>query len=194
MTLQARSGAIISTRDLALGLRGAGDEVFVYSPVLGPIADELPERGVSVVDRLSNVHVAPDLIHGHHHIETVQALLHFPGVPGLFVCRDPGSWRDTPPLHPRIRRFVGIDLKCEERLLGYDEIDPTKVRMVRHGFDLATLPPRPPLPPLPARALIYSNQAWDGGWCDAIRAAIGACAVVGKRGFLTGRTRGGSSD
>ncbi len=89
MTLQARSGAILSTRDLAVGLHEEGDEVFVYSPTLGPLAEDLRGRGVSVVDSLSELLLWPDLIHGHHHIETIQTLLRFPEVPGLFAAVTP---------------------------------------------------------------------------------------------------------
>ena len=81
LTLATRTGSEIVTRDLAVGLARHGSDVCVYSPLLGAIAGEIRDAGVPVVDRLENVPFRPDLIHGHHHVETTNALVHFRTVP-----------------------------------------------------------------------------------------------------------------
>ena len=94
MSLATRSGTETYVRDLALGLRRRGDTPIVYSTFPGDLAQELRAATVLVVDDLRDVALPPDLIHGHHHPETVTALLHFPGVPAIFCCHDRMSSRD----------------------------------------------------------------------------------------------------
>src|SRR5215470_13196513 len=84
--LYARAGTELYVRDLATALLACGHSPIVYSPVLGAVATEIRAATVPVVDDLDAIGVAPDVIHGHHHLETLSALLRFPGVPAIFVC------------------------------------------------------------------------------------------------------------
>jgi len=82
VTLAGRTGTEIVTRDLALGLHGRGHHVAVYAPARGPIARELETGGVRVVTRIDDLD-EPDIVHGHHFIETVEALARFPRARGI---------------------------------------------------------------------------------------------------------------
>src|SRR6478752_4452282 len=104
--LYARSGTETYVRDLALGLLRAGHVPVVYSPMLGCVAQELLDAGVAVSDELAELGGPPDVIHGHHHPETMTALLFHPRTPGLFVCHDGYNWHDQAPRHPRLRHYV----------------------------------------------------------------------------------------
>src|SRR5262245_61279618 len=116
VTLASRTGTETATRGLALGLAAAGHRPTVFSSSLGDIAAEIRAAGIPVVSSLDDVTDAPNLVHGHHHAETVAALMHFPSVPGLFVCHDRLSPASAPPQFARIRRYVAVDLNCLERL------------------------------------------------------------------------------
>src|SRR5579862_9253375 len=114
--LDGYSGTETFVRDLALGLAADEHEAIVYSPRPGPIAQEIAAAGIQVVADLSAVRKPPDIIHGHHHVETTEALLRFPEAPGVFVLHDRSAWHDVPPVASQIRRYVAVDLNCRERL------------------------------------------------------------------------------
>ncbi|MGC2063619.1 MAG: glycosyltransferase family 4 protein [Thermodesulfovibrionales bacterium] len=130
ITLKARTGTETVVRDLSLGLREAGHYPMVYSPTLGDIACEIAAAGIPVVDNLRRVPREPDIIHGHHRFETIQALAHFSGACGIFVCHDRLSWHDAPPWYPRILRYVAVDLNCRERLSENRRIPDDRMRVI----------------------------------------------------------------
>ena len=84
--LDVRAGSELYVRDLATALLARGHTPIVYSPVLGDVAREIREATIPVVDDLAAIGTAPDVIHGHHHLETLTALLWFPGVPAVSMC------------------------------------------------------------------------------------------------------------
>ena len=85
-TLARRAGSELYVRDLALGLIKRGHTVFAYSTNLGDVARELQSAGIEVVNNLDQLEFEPNIIHGHHHLDTMTALLRFPHVPAIFVC------------------------------------------------------------------------------------------------------------
>jgi hypothetical protein len=173
--LNGRTGTEIVIRDLALGLRAAGCEPVVYSPNLGCMADEIGKSGIPVVSNLDDLEAAPDVIHGHHHVETLAALHRFPGVPGIFVCHDATAWHDFPPIHPMLRAYVVISFYGRERLVREALLAEEEIRMIGNAVDLNRFRLRPPLPKKPARAVLFSNYAKTGDvWLDAVRAACEA--------------------
>ena len=92
-----RGGTDTVVRDLALGLRAAGQTPMVYSPHLGETASELRASGIPVVSELRRVPEEPDIVHGNQHVETVTALLHFSRARGLFVCHHRMAYMAAPP-------------------------------------------------------------------------------------------------
>lgn len=101
ITLSSRSGTELYTRDLALKLLELGHIPMVFSPTLGKLAEALRQAGVEVVRDVAEIQLPPDAIHGHHCLETMAALLQFPGVPAVFNCRDFSAWHDSPPQFPQ---------------------------------------------------------------------------------------------
>ncbi len=47
-----------------------GDFPVVYSNVLGDVAEELKRATIPVIDDLSKLNVAPEIIHGQHNLDT----------------------------------------------------------------------------------------------------------------------------
>jgi len=169
LAVRHSSGTETYLRDVVVGLARLGHQPIVYSTLLGETAEEIAATGVPVVDDLTRLRRPPDVIHGNHHHETMTALLHFPGVPGLFFCHDRVAWHDEAPRFPRLRRYVAVDDTCAERFDLTPGLDPARVRVLLHGVDLARFGPRPPLPAAPRQALVFSHQASEATHLPAVR-------------------------
>src|SRR6185503_2952166 len=98
--LAHRTGTELYVRDVAAELLRRGHLPVVYSPHLGPLAAEIRAGTIPVVDDLANVAEPPHVIHGHHGLETLTALLAFPGVPAVSVCHSWVGWADEPVRFP----------------------------------------------------------------------------------------------
>src|SRR4051794_6996870 len=152
-------------------LLARGHSPVAFSPRLGKVAAALREATIPVVDDLGAIGEPPDLIHGQHHTAAMTALLHFPGVPAVYVCHGWKPWEETPPRFPRILRYVAVDYTTRERLVSEEGIPPERVEVVLNFVDLDRFRPRPPLPPKPRRALGFSNQASERSFLPAVREA-----------------------
>lgn len=157
--LASRTGTELYVRDLARGLQRQGHCPVVFSPKLGPLADELRATGISVVDRLEAIDVAPDVIHAHHTWETMAALVQFPKVPAVFVGHDATAWHDTPPRLPQIGQYVAVDYTLRDRFVERHEVDPQRVAVVPNPIDFGCFRTRGPLPSRPRRALQISGYS-----------------------------------
>ncbi len=174
--LSARAGTQLYVRDVALGLLRRGHSPFVFSPVLGEGAAELRAATIPVVDNLNSLSVKPDVIHGHHHLQTMTALLRFPGVPAVYFCHGWIPWEEAPPRFPRILRYVAVDYASRDRLIFEHGIPENQVKVLLNFVDLERFKSRPPLPPSPKRALIFSNYATEETYIPMVREA---CRQVG---------------
>jgi hypothetical protein len=188
--LASRTGTELYVRDIALGLLGRGHSPIIYSPQLGELARELSDFTIPVVDDLNRISTRPDIIHGHHHAETMTALLHFPSVPAIYVCHDWYSALDKPPDLRRVRRYVAIDQTCYEKLIYLCATSEERVRLLLNFVDLERFEQRPPLPPRPRRALVFSNYALES---PHIRALREACADAGLTLDVVGSGVGAAS-
>jgi len=171
VTLAGRTGTETATRGLALGLLAAGHRPMVYAPALGGVADELRTAGIPVVDRLNALPEPPDLIHGHHHVETMTALLCFAGTQAVFVCHDRTAVASAPPLSDRIRRYVSVDLNCLERLTTDYGIPRALTSVIPNAIEMNRFKARAPLPARPLRAAIFSNYAEAGTHLEYVQDA-----------------------
>ena len=176
-TLSARAGSELYVRDVAIALLRRGLKPIAYSTMLGDVADELRGATVPVIDRLDALSAPPDLIHGHHHLETMTALLHFPGIPAIYFCHGWLPWEETPLKFPRIRRYVAVDETCRDRLLDEHAIPREKVRLILNFVDLKRFKPRGPLPGKPAQALVFSNNAREDTNLPAVREACARAKI-----------------
>jgi hypothetical protein len=166
-----RTGLEVYVRDLALGLQQRGHVPIIYSPVLGELAQKLRSKTISVVDDLNAIGTFPDIIHGHHHMETMTALLHFPGVPAIYFCHNSFSPLDSPPPSPRLLRFVAVDQPCYEKLVFQHGVPAERARLLINFVDGARFEPRAPLPSRPRHALLYGNYATEDANLAAVREA-----------------------
>jgi glycosyl transferase family 4 len=184
-----RAGSELYLYELATRLLERGHSPVAFSPRLGPLAEEMRKATIPVVDRLDAIGEPPDLIHGQHHVETMSALLHFPGVPAVFVCHGWLPWEEDPPQFPRILRYLAVDHTVRERLVSEKGIPPDLVDVVLNFVDLERFQPRASLPPAPRRALVFSNQAHEGTHLPAVREACSRFGIeVDVAGIASGQS------
>jgi hypothetical protein len=170
-TLDWRAGSELYVRDLATALLARGHTPIAYSTRLGEVASELRAATVPVVDNLDRLSVAPDIIHGHHHIETMTALLRFPNVPAISYCHGWMPWEEAPPRFPRILRYIAVDYTCLDRLLLEHAIPEEQTRVLLNFVDLDRFRPRSALPQAPGRALFFSNSVTEEHGVSVVRQA-----------------------
>jgi len=176
-TLGDRSGSELYLRDLAIALRRRDHDPIAYSPLLGDVAGDLRDAAIPVTNDLRTINVAPDVIHGQHHLETMTALAHFPGVPALYVCHGWLPWQEAPPLHPRLLRYVAVDDTVVDRLVIESGIDPARVQTLYNFVDLTRFAQRGALPAKPRRGLVYNSRASEENFGDVVREACAASGI-----------------
>jgi Glycosyltransferase Family 4 len=185
--LQTRTGTEVYVRDLAASLLRRGHLPIVYSPHLGEMAAEIRAGTVPVVDDLANIGTAPDIIHGHHGLETLAALLAFPGVPAVAVCHSWLGWPDAPVIFPRVARYLAVDRTCRDRLVFEHGLPEDRVDVRFNAIDLAQFQPRGPLPARPARALVFGNSS-GGAYLTAIEQACATHGIAVDTAGIRART------
>jgi hypothetical protein len=190
--LETRTGTEIYVRDLAASLLERGHLPIVYTPQPGRMADEIRARTVPVIDDVSRAGEAPDIIHGHHGLETLVALLAFPGVPAIQVCHSWFGWPDAPVVFPRVARYVPVDHTCRDRLVFEHGISEDRIHVALNAVDLHRFQPRGPLPRRPARALVFSNAA--GGGAPHLEAIRRVCSAEGIAIDVAGHRSGNLLD
>ncbi len=189
--LNNRGGSELYVRDLARALLACGHCPLVFSPVLGSVAEEIRKTGIPVSDDLGKINQQPDLIHGHHHVPTMLALLHFSGVPAIFVCHGWVPWEEQPPLFPRIRRYVAVSALCRERLISEHGISPEIVHLVPSFVDLERFAACLPLPTSARKTLLFGNYHREPS--EDVETMRQACQGVGLSLDLVGVNFGNSS-
>ena len=186
--LADRSGTELYVRDLALQLLKRGHNPVVYTMQPGALAEEVRAATIPVIDDISRLTTPPDIIHAHHHLEAMSALLHFPGVPAIYVCHGWLPWQESPPRFPRILRYVAVDETCKDRLICEAGIPVERTRLILNFVDLSRFTPRAPLPPKPARALFFNNEATESTSIPIVRKACEREGIsLDVIGFAAGR-------
>lgn len=169
--LDSRAGTQLFVRDVARELRERGHSPAVFSPIIGEVAQDLHLLTIPVLQDLDLLATAPDVIHGHHRIETMMALLRFPGVPAVYFCHDWYREMDCPPRFPRVQRFAAVDEACRDKLVYRNAIPEERIRLISNFVDLKTVKPRAPLPQKPTKALLLSNYAKENEYLAAVQRA-----------------------
>ena len=186
ISLRGRTGTETAVRDISINFARRGHSPIVFARRLGRPARELRSAGIPVVSDLSKIENPPDVIHGHHNIPTVAALVRFPKCPVIWVSRDTRYWFDRPPLFDRIHRYVAIDALRHDYLTKDYGIDPERVEILNNGVDLRRFPSRDrSLPDRPNQALAFTKTANEVPILDR------ACRQAGIAFKAIGRGAGG---
>jgi len=159
--LGSRGGTSLYTCELAVSLHKLGIEVSVYSPILGPLATGLSNAGVSVYDDLAEMDGAPDIIHGHHHVQTMQAILRFPATRAIFVCHGVVPWQEMPFLHPNIVQYYAVSNMTAHRVWSCTKRLGAPVKLSHNWVDTDRFQAKPFIKKKPKSALIITNYTYD---------------------------------
>lgn len=186
--LETRGGSELYLLEVACWLRDHGHLPVLYSARLGPLADAIRKQALPVIDDLSRLAEPPDLIHAQHHLPAMAALARFPSTPTVYFCHGWLPWDEAPLRHPAIRRYVAVSQATRERLVAEHAVPPGVVHLLPNFVDTRRFQPRDALPARPQRALVFSNQAVEGGWVEMLRQACGARGIeVDVSGWQSGR-------
>ncbi len=188
-TLAGRAGTELYLCEVVEELLAAGHEPMCFSLHLGEIAERLAKLGVPVSDDLRAFSAEPDVIHGHHFIETTLAAMTFRTVPVISFCHGPEAWQESGCRLPNVVRWVTVDDACRRRLIEDEGIDPSRVITLLNHYDERKYYPRTPLPEKPRKALILSNYL--GPEHPAVMAVQAACAARGIELHTAGQLLGG---
>jgi hypothetical protein len=187
-TLALRGGTEAYVQDLAMALVRAGHEVTAYSNILGEAALELRAARIHVVSDLALAPWTPDIVHGHHNMEALTALLQFPAVPAIFVSHGWTKWLDVPLRHPRVLNHVAVDGPTRDALVGRHGIPADRVRLIPNFIDLHRFKARGLLPDRPRRALVFSHYASEDTYVPKVRQACRTRGVaLDVMGYGVGR-------
>ncbi|NLC71420.1 MAG: glycosyltransferase family 4 protein [Desulfuromonadaceae bacterium] len=186
-TLAGRSGTELYVRDLAVELMKRGHHPIAFSTILGDVAEDLRLATVPVIDDLNVLSHPPDVIHGHHHLDTMTAALHFPQTPVVYTCHGWLPWEESPPIFPSILYYVAVDDLCLERTRTIGAIPDKNMDVIYNFVDLARFKLRPELPSTPKSALVFSNNI-RGQLLDAIQCGCNKFGI--KKVDVAGRSAG----
>lgn len=168
---EAKGGTQAFLMDLARELKAHGHEVAVYSPRLGPLAEELRSSGVPVTAKVREAPFVPEVIHGQHHLPTIAALCAFPEAPALYYCHGYRPWEEQPPVHPRIRRHVGMAKALAPWMAGVTGRKPEDIAVVPNSIRLERFQQVRKLGLHPRRALVFGNTVVSGENLSKLRQA-----------------------
>lgn len=140
-----------------------------------------------MIDDLAALTDPPDVIHGHHHLDAISAMLWFPEVPAVYVTHGWIPWEELPPVYPNIRRYLAVSETGRERLVTHG-VAPERVDTVLNFADMRRFAPRDPLPDSPKRVLVFTNHARDGdGYTTLLR---DTCRLLDIRVNVVGAQNG----
>jgi hypothetical protein len=189
--LDRRSGTELYVRDLAIELLRQGHKPHVYSSQLGQVAKEIRAATIPVTDDLDMLGEPPDIIHGHHQLETVAAMLRFPTVSAIQVCHGLKPWEERPARFSRVARYVAVSEAIRDSLTMEHGIPGDRAVVIPNFVDLRRFTARSPLPVTPRRALLLSNQATPSS--QLVEAVRRACTRVDVALDVVGRGMGTNS-
>ena len=185
--LTVLSGGEVNVRDWALGLKARGHRVVVFTVYPGPLAEQIRNAGIAVVDHPSSISDAPDIMFGSGINDVATLLARFPDVPAVQVAQIWDHWNSYPCPLPQIVLHMAVDELNAEMLVNEFGVPRERVRVVYNAVDLARLPDDSrPLPPRPERAVIFFKS--ETAYADAVRAACAARGIsVEAVGYPAGR-------
>ena len=161
-----------------------GHEVAAYSSVIGDVGEEIRRGNVFVCDRLTEMPWRPDIIHGHHHLDLMTAVLFYRRTPAVHVSHGWVPWVEIPPSHPRIMQYFAVDVPTRDAAVR-NGVPADRVHVHPNFVNLKRFKTRGPLPATPRRALVLSNYTHKH--LPVIREA---CAAAGIEVEVRGRDAG----
>jgi len=162
------SGGEVNVRDWALGLRGRGHSVLIYTPIPGRLAEDIRVAGVPVVRDPSLLGDVPDIMFGSGINEALAVITRFPQVPVVQITQQWDSWAAFPCPLPQVMFQVAVSTFLADMLVNEFGLDRRRVKVVHNAVDMARIRPRQvPLPDKPERAIVFAKS--DTAYLSNIR-------------------------
>ncbi|HSI64504.1 MAG TPA: glycosyltransferase, partial [Candidatus Saccharimonadia bacterium] len=172
-----RGGTEMVTIEVAKELAERGHEMAVYSPRVGEISQIVLSSGVSVHTQLADVPWAPDIIHGHHHLQTMAALARFQEARTVYCCHGFLPWVEHPPAHRRIARYVMMCEWLAARVKTEFGIPESKVAVVPNFVNLKRFSRVRTPPERPVRAVLFGGATLLPAEMEKLESACKNCGL-----------------
>ncbi len=169
-------GTEVGVRDMAIALHNRGVHVEVYSPELGPLAEEIERAGILVVNSAEKLERTPDLIHAQHFMPAMDAMLRFPDSPAIYMLHDRTHPADNPPKFSRILKYIAVDYNCLDRLIVDNGIEKKDTEILLNFVDTNRFKARKEIREKPLKALVFSNYANENNYYKEVEEA---CSKLG---------------
>ena len=153
------TGGEVNARDWALGFKARGHKVSMYATRLGPLAEELQRRGITVVNDPSALSDAPDVMMGTGVHEMATLVARFPGAAGIQVAQQYDNWISAPCPLPQVVLHIAVDELNSEMLANEFGVPRDRIRLVYNAVDKSKIAPRTvALPERPRRMLVFAKH------------------------------------
>ncbi|HEX4385165.1 MAG TPA: glycosyltransferase [Myxococcales bacterium] len=185
--LHSVGGSETFTYTLARALARRGHGVTCFSLYPGAVAARFAEGGVVVCSRLEELE-EPDVIHGHHRLESMLVRARFPKTPLVLVSHGVLPWQEQPVRSLLgAHRVVAVSEEIQQHLAATLGRDTGEFPLIRNGVDLSRFQPAGPVAQRPRKLLVLSNKM-DRGRLEIVRAA---CEPRGISVEVSGYAAGG---
>ena len=165
------AGSETCTYTLAAGLRSAGHDVTVVTPIAGEVARRIRELGVLVLEDLADAAGRPfDVVHAQHNVMALAARAHVPTVPLLFHSHGTVPDPEQPPSpDANIQLYVAVSELVRDHLVSVG-VPGELVHILTNPVDTDRFWPGPALHEPARRAAVLSGII-DAPTLDVIRGA-----------------------
>src|SRR5262249_22968647 len=132
----------------------------------------------------------PDVIHGHHHLQTMAALSYFVDSPAIYYSHGVTPWPEQVPIHPRIRKYAVMCEWMAHRLEPESGISREHIAVVPNFVNTKRFSNVRSPPDRPVRALLFGGSGFSS---DELLLLNNVCAEQGlsleKIGYAYGNPR-----
>ncbi len=158
--LRHREGSELFTIDLACKLQQRGHQIFIYSPLLGPVAQELPTQNITISDNLTKFASEKfDLIHAQHRTTAILARSLFSQTPIVMMIHGLLPLLEQPPsIDLDIAQYLVVSEETSAHLSKKYNINQDKIQIVRNFIDNTKFISRVPTNSQLRNILVVSNR------------------------------------
>ena len=178
------AGAERAALELMRGLNERGHSTLVFCAPIGELRSIAASAGIEVVWNLNDLDFRPDVIHAQSHLDTMIAIAGLPDIPAIYHCHG-GGFGDTPPIHPRIYRYLAITETMAQRLVIESNLAPSRIEVAHNWVDLERFTNVRTPSPRPRKALLFGNQIRPNQIVAAVTEAVTAHGLeldrIGRR-------------
>lgn len=134
--LKDKAGSELFTKNLSIELKKRGYEVYVFSPTLGEVSEEIKSFSIRVVDNLLELKNKNfDIIHSQHNATTILARSVFPNTPIIFMSHGVLPELEQPPsVELGICKYIAVSEEVQNNLVKKG-ILKDKIEIVRNFVD-----------------------------------------------------------